>query len=108
MRKEDPRLPQLFRVVRSAIDLLEDIALHPHSAPEEKEKKVQSPLKPELPTVQREERLAYSIKEVRKLVGLSTATIYRDIKEGRLHTKKLGGRTLILAKDLDAWLNGAS
>ena len=102
MRKGDPRLPQLFRAMRTALDLMEDIATHPQKEPERK---------PEPPQVTHparlsaQDKLAYSIKEIRALTGLSNATIYAQIKDGRLRAAKSGGRTLILAQDLQAWID---
>jgi excisionase family DNA binding protein len=102
MGKGDPRLPQLFRTLRTALDLLEDIATYPHKEPERAPEPVRSPP----PVLQpRESKLAYSIKEVRSLTGLSNATIYAAIKQGQLRSTKAGGRTLILAHDLQAWMD---
>src|SRR4051812_26559744 len=92
MRKGDPRVPQLFRGLRTALDLLEDITAYPHKGPQQAPELVQPP-----PPVRHstENKLAYSIKEVRSLTGLSNATIYDAIKKGRLRSTKAGGRTLI-------------
>ena len=104
MNKGDPRLPQLFRTLRSALDLLEDIVAHPRKehdpAPEPKPERAPAPVL--LPA---QEKLAYSIKEVRALTGLSNATIYAAIKKGRLRSNKAGGRTLILTQELQAWMD---
>ena len=105
MKKGDPRVPQFFRAVRAALDLFEDIITHPQKEAEPK------PAQPNpRPAIQlpRQEKLAYSIKEVRALTGLSNATIYLHIKNGRLRSTKNGGRTLILAQDLQAWIDGWS
>jgi len=104
MKKGDPRVPQLFRTLRTALALLEDIITHPHSAPPIKPAPSPNPVPPPVP-VTVEEKLAYSIKEVRKLTGLSNATIYARIKEGKLKSTKTGSRTLILAPDLRAWMD---
>lgn len=36
MKKGDPRVPQFFRELRSVLDLLEDMILHPHVELEQK------------------------------------------------------------------------
>ena len=105
MRKGDPRVPQLFSMLRTTLDLLEEIALHPHTPVDESP----SPARPAAvsapPTELVRDKLAYSIKEVRSMTGISTAKIYSDIKKKRLRSAKAGGRTLILAKDLQAWID---
>jgi excisionase family DNA binding protein len=59
----------------------------------------QAPLTPE------SLRTAFSIPEVCKQVGLCRDTVYRAIGRGDLVARKLGKRTLILAADLDRFLN---
>ena len=102
--KGDPRTHQLFRTLRQALDLLEEIVIHPQQEPSPP-KTVTPPASP--PARQIEvppERLAYSIRDVCKLTGLSRGTIYADIQKGLLRSSKCGSRTLILAKDLQAWM----
>jgi excisionase family DNA binding protein len=53
------------------------------------------------------ERLAYSVKEAAAAIGISVASIWRHISEGRLETFKLGGRRLIPAASLRALLEAA-
>jgi excisionase family DNA binding protein len=101
--KGDPRLPQLFRALRAALDVLEDITAFPHKEPERTPEPVQAAIPARLPA---ENKFAYSIKEVRTLTGLSNATIYDAIKKGRLRSTKAGCRTLILTPDLQAWMDG--
>jgi excisionase family DNA binding protein len=105
MKKGDPRIPQVFRALRTVLNLLEDIASRPHLEPERPPEPV-----PEPPPVRMlaQDRLAYSIKEIRALTGLSNATIYLAIKKGLLRSTKAGGRTLILTQDLQAWMDGWS
>ena len=105
MRKDDPRVPQLFKSLQSVLDLLEDIVLHPHQEPPPKPNPPPAPPPVRLPL---QDKLAYSIKDVRGLTGLSNATIYAQIKEGKLRSAKSGGRTLILAQDLHTWIDGWS
>ena len=35
--------------------------------------------------------------------GISRATVYAEIRRGRLHARKLAGRTLIFPEDRAAW-----
>jgi len=49
-------------------------------------------------------RTAYSIAEVMAQSGLGRDTIYKAINQGRLKARKLGRRTIILASDLQAFL----
>jgi excisionase family DNA binding protein len=53
-----------------------------------------------------ENKLAYSIKEVMELTGLGRSTIYRAIDHGQLKVRKCGRRTLVLATDLNTFLDG--
>lgn len=48
---------------------------------------------------------ALSVKDARKLLGgISHATFYRHVQRG-LNVRKLGGRTVVLKQDLEAYLN---
>ena len=49
-------------------------------------------------------RAAYSIAEVIALSGLGRDTIYKAIHQGQLKARKLGRRTVVLASDLQAFL----
>lgn len=70
MRKGDPRLPQLFKTLRAALDLLEDIAARPHREPERTPEPVSAPPPVRLPA---QDNLAYSIKDIRALAVLLPA-----------------------------------
>lgn len=58
------------------------------------------------------EPLSYSVKGAASATGVSEDTIYRAIRSGRLRAKKSNenddgdgtGKTLILRRDLEAWL----
>jgi excisionase family DNA binding protein len=106
MKAGDPRVPQLFRVLRDALDLLEEISLHPHQAAPSPPDPVPAKIPAAAPIDKHSEKLAYSIKEIRTLTGISNTKIYTEIQQGRLRTSKSGRRTLILAKDLQAWVDG--
>jgi excisionase family DNA binding protein len=54
------------------------------------------------------EKLAYSIKEACKTTSLSRTTIYSHIASGRLHVVRIGGRTIIPAESLRAFLAAGS
>jgi hypothetical protein len=49
-------------------------------------------------------KLAYRIDEAVFATGLSTATLYRDIESGLLKIRKRGRSTIILAADLQSYL----
>jgi excisionase family DNA binding protein len=49
-------------------------------------------------------KLAYSINEIRQLVGVGRTSIFKAIKEGKLKVAKCGSRSLVLAGDLQQWL----
>lgn len=49
-------------------------------------------------------KLAYSINETRHATSLGRTTIYSHISSGRLKTKKIGGRVVILADSLRSFL----
>jgi len=49
-------------------------------------------------------RGALTIDEVSARIGIGRDGVYRAINEGQLRARKFGKRTLILATDLDAFL----
>ncbi len=54
------------------------------------------------------ERRALSIPEAARTCGLSRATLYRLLKDGRLKTIKVGARRLVPVGALDALLSGGA
>lgn len=105
MKRTDPRIIELFRHVRDAIDILERLALEsiPMSPPPE-------PSKPELPKVELapktidHSKIAYSIKDISQKIGVSRSTIYKAIADKQLRAVKCGHRTQVLTADLQAWV----
>jgi excisionase family DNA binding protein len=53
-------------------------------------------------------RLALSIREAEQASGLSRATLYRLIANGRLKTSKVGARRIITVGALETLLNEGS
>ena len=100
----DPRLPQLFRAVRGALDLLEEIILYPHRAAPLSDRTTVPNASQALRMSEDRQKIAYSIKEVRELTGIGHSKIYAEIQMGRLKVSKSGRRTLVLAKDLHEWV----
>jgi excisionase family DNA binding protein len=50
-------------------------------------------------------KLAYSVLEACDLLSIGRTTLYGLIKSGDLQTRKVGRRTLIPAKSLDAFVS---
>lgn len=55
--------------------------------------------------VEREEHLAYSVKQISKQTTLSMAFLRNEIRAGNLKVKRCGRRVLILKDDLKDYLN---
>jgi excisionase family DNA binding protein len=106
MKCVDSRVGELFRHLRRAIDVLEQITLHPYlsSAPERPPRKL--PENSPAPAQSSFEKRAYTIKEVGTLIGISRTMIYHAIKIKELRAVKCGHRTMIRAQDLQAWIGG--
>jgi excisionase family DNA binding protein len=56
------------------------------------------------PEITGRSRAAYSIAEVMALTGLGHDSVYKAIRAGHLPARKLGRRTLVLATDLQRFL----
>lgn len=50
------------------------------------------------------ERLALTVNEATKSIGLGKTRVYEEIAAGRLRARKAGKRTLILKSDLERFL----
>jgi excisionase family DNA binding protein len=105
MPNDDPRIGELFNHVRQAVSILEELLLRALPAPEPPPKP-ETKILPDPPAPTMPQKLAYSIKEIHELVGTSRSVIYQEIGEGRLRAVKRGHRTLILATDLQNWIDG--
>lgn len=51
------------------------------------------------------EPLAYTVNQALVVTNIGRTKLYEEIDAGRIKTKRLGRRVLILAEDLKAWLN---
>lgn len=103
MMQRDARVFALCQHLRSAIDILEQIASDPYRPPEKPSPEravVAPPVPPSLPP----EKLTYSIKEASKALGIGTTTLYKHLAKGELSAVKLGSRTLIPADALRRWI----
>ncbi len=47
-------------------------------------------------------KIAVTIDQAVAMSGIGRTTLYKLIREGRLHPRKLGNRTLILVDELEA------
>jgi excisionase family DNA binding protein len=56
------------------------------------------------PAVPPPSRLAYSVTEAARAIGVSDQTIYREVAAGRLAAKRIRGRLIIPAPVLTEWL----
>jgi excisionase family DNA binding protein len=49
--------------------------------------------------------MGWSIVEAARTANIGRSTVYEAIKAGRLVARKMGRRTIILDRDLQAWLS---
>jgi excisionase family DNA binding protein len=107
MSATDPRFHELFRHVRAAVDILEQMLLD-HAPSREKVNERPAKNDHQFEGAKNDQsqpaRLSYTLKEVQELVGISRSAIYLALADGDLRAVKAGRRTLVLAKDLQAWL----
>jgi predicted DNA-binding transcriptional regulator AlpA len=52
------------------------------------------------------EKISFRVKEAALASGLSRATLFNEMKAGRLRSVKVAGVRLILRADLEAYLSG--
>ena len=103
MKNRDARIFELCGHLRSAIDVLEQIASDPYRTIVKEASEKVPPLAPH-PQEFPPEKLAYSIKEAAAAVGVGRTTLWKAITEERLLAVKLGTRTLIPSDALRAWI----
>jgi len=106
--RADPRVTEVFKHIRQTIDALEQLvfssAVSPQTAEEVKPIITEVP-KPKVSIPVDPAKLAYTIKEVRQLVGIGRTTLYQAIGANELRAVKRGRKTLVLARDLQAWID---
>lgn len=49
-------------------------------------------------------KIAYSVAQAVEATGLGRRAFYEEIRSGRLVAKKVGRRTIVSAKAIEAWL----
>lgn len=59
-----------------------------------------------LPNFESITKLAYTLKEVAEITGLSKGFLHKLLNEGQLTRRKVGKRTLVLHGDLELFLRG--
>jgi excisionase family DNA binding protein len=82
MKRVDQRVGELFSHLRSAIDILEDMMLHPYIRPttEQTAQTIASPP----PTTN--EPMVVRVKDACRLLGCSAGTIYKLINAGEIES----------------------
>lgn len=112
MKQRDARIFALCQHLRSAIDILEQIASQPYQPPHAAAASASAapatssrPLDAVSGIPPR--RIAYTIKEATAAIGLSRSTIYKLIASGELQTIRIGQRRLIRAEALNRLLTGS-
>ena len=58
----------------------------------------------ERPDVPLRDRMAYSVPEAGALAGIGPTAAWTAVREGRLKTRRLGRRQLVLREDLERYL----
>ena len=56
----------------------------------------------------RQERIAFSVRELAEQTGLSQPFLRLEIKRGNLRGSKLGRHVIVLASARDEWLEGGT
>jgi excisionase family DNA binding protein len=102
-KRGDPRVPELFSHLRQILDLLEDMARHPHQQPEvappptppSSPPRTPAAPTPQVMTPEQPPPMLVSIKEARRLIGVGHTRIYDLINAGALETVRIGKRRMI-------------
>lgn len=50
-------------------------------------------------------KLAYTVNETLDLLSIGRTKFYAEVKEGRIKTAKVGKKTLVLASEIQAFLD---
>ncbi len=50
-------------------------------------------------------RIAFSVDEAARLIGVGRTFLYAAIKQGSLKSTKVGGRRLLTVKAIESWLD---
>jgi excisionase family DNA binding protein len=53
------------------------------------------------------QKLAYSVKELSKLVGICERKIWQEIKDKKLQSARCGKRVFLTSRAVDEWLSRA-
>lgn len=51
------------------------------------------------------QKQAYTVNETIKEIGIGRSKLYAEIKEGKITPRKIGKKTIFLAKDIEDYLN---
>ncbi len=51
-----------------------------------------------------ERRPSYTLQQLIELTGFSRQHFYNECNRGKLRLSKAGGRTVVMAADLDSWM----
>jgi excisionase family DNA binding protein len=111
MKQRDARIFALCQHLRSAIDILEQIASQPYQPPHTAAASASTPpatsSRPlDVVSGIPPSKIAYTIKETTAAIGLSRSTIYKLIASGELQTIRIGKRRLIRAEALNRLVTG--
>lgn len=51
------------------------------------------------------QKQAYTVNETTKEIGIGRSKLYAEIKDGKITPRKIGKKTIFLAKDIEDYLN---
>lgn len=104
MKHRDARVHAMFSHIKSALEIMEQIASDPFQPPQKEPAIEAAPPPPPKPFEPPQEKIAYTIKELAAALGISKSTIYAALSDGKLEAVKLGNRTLIMADAVREWV----